>query len=1250
MLKLVIKKLLRFLLRISLAGLIFVLAGLILLQTPLGKKWILRTALTQVNQNLQGEILAARLEGNFISRLKLCEILVRTETDTLLKLAALEITFNPITLFSGQLKIHQIRLDSPEIFLRRTPENWNFTRLIPMQPDSKPSPTDTSGGFDIGISRVAVRNGQIRLLDVQQIIPALHSRDLFLEAAARYSADSLTALVQNFTWKGQIADLDLQQFFFKGQLRGERLAIDSLTLASDSSRIGLKGQIDLAPNPEFNLKFWANITRPDLIRFIPELPAFPVSLLHGDLCGNLQQFSVATGLEFQQEQIEVDAQIRLTPPELFTATVTTRRLNLSSIQGLDLPPSDLSLKLQIAGENFDPDSLRADARLEVIAPGTFNRQPIRDLSGQVVFENQKLDARFSLALNSVSAKISGWLDLADSRPGYSAKIQLSGPIWYELADLGAADDQMELIAEVAGRGFTPEIMNTRAKIFARALRTQGVQVDSLRGRLHFADARLRLDSLHLAAPFGHFRLAGQADFRDSLVSADYQFTDLNLAALTADSVSGTGHLTGAVSGRLDSLVTTGWAEFSQIGYTTNQIAFSRLEYEVILADSLPRFTAEIAANEMALGTFQIDSLAGNARLLGSQIEADLRASADTLGNLRTQFSLELNDTLRFTFHRFDLRALGYHFTNLAKPFQVTLGEADMRIDSLELMDQNQKIWLNGWVAPEQAQDLQFRTENLDLQGLAQFTALPFSGRLNAAVQISGAFQQPQAELVAEIVNPVFGDFPFEMLKIDAALNQNHLVTRLTLDDPALGSIINFSAATDFSSDSTLSWPDRFTDFSELRLRFNGLQLAVLNDFLANEIQLTGQVQADFTLHNLLTDMTGQGSFSLNGAVRSPAFGIDYKSLLLDFQLDQKNLVLNNFSILTEKGWLQGQGKIGLSKMLDSQFALFFVAKNFEAVNSKQVQLQLDADFEIYGTLQQPNYRGKIELERGRIILPSFLKLTPAAPAVSDLPPEVLGTTPTTATATESALPGLLNNLRGTLSLVIPRNTWLRNEEINIELSGELELIKKSVDFSLFGPVHVVRGNVQFYGKKFIIEKGELVFRGLYPPDPEIYILATFRHPDVIIQLVIGGTANAPQLTLQSTPELEQRDLFSYLLFGKPFAFLSGEQKDNLSGEKTLLTNAMGIAVGMLAGEITRAVANKLQLDIIEFSQGTDWQSATLKVGKYVGKGMFVFYSRDLVGANESVSLEYQINPTWLLKADQTTSGTAGVDLWWQKEW
>jgi translocation and assembly module TamB len=1252
MIKTHLQKLFRIFRWFSLGLLVLVVLGLVLLQTPLARKIILRTVLAQANQSLNGKISVAALEGNFFSRLKLREILVQTEKDTLLKLASLEVAFNPFSLLSREFKIARLRLDAPEIFLYDSPEGWNFSSLLLVTADSgSKSPADTSGGISVKIARVELRNGQFSLRDSQQILPEIRICQIFLDASARYAADSLDATVKRFTWNGQIADLELKHFFFKGYLRGERLGIDSLKIASDSSQFFLKGQVNLNANLDFNLRFSANpLARSDLLRINPTLPAYPLTQIRGELAGNLQQFAVTTWLEFQQEQIEFVAQIALKPRQTFSATLTTRRLNLQSIQGLDLPPSDLSLNLQIVGENFNLDSLQATAQLDVSAPGTFNRQPLRQLTARLNYRHQELNAAFSLALKAVSAKISGRLNLARPPLVYAGEIDLAGPVWYELANLGAADDQLELHAQVTGRGITPEEMNARAEIFARKLETQGIRVDSLRARMRFSDALLSLDSVRVNAPFGNLHLSGRASFRDSLIFANYQFTDLNLAALPGDSLAGTGNLIGTVSGRFDSLVTVGRGVLAKIAYGTNRIEQTKLDYKILLVDTLPRISAEIQAADIFLGSFKIDSLRSHARLFGSQIDAHVRASADTLGNLTTEFSLEFNDSLVFTFHQLHLNALGYHFSNCTRPFRVTLLAEKIRIDSLELADQNQRLSLHGWLEPERAQNLHFQTENLDLSPLGEFAALPVAGNLNAAAQISGSFQHPQAEMTAELLRPTFGDFPFEMLKITAELKQNHASASLSLDDPTLGTVIHFSAATDFLSDTTLSWFERFTDFSELRLRFNGLQLALVNDFLTNKTELTGQVEADLTLHHLLTDLTGQGYFSLTGALRSPVFGIDYKSLLLNFELDQKNLVLNNFSILTSKGWLQGQGKIGLSKNLDSQFALLFTAKNFEAVNSKLAQLQLNADLEILGSVKQPEFKGKIELERGRVNLPPFLKLTPVTPTLIEPEPVFPQIAATDSASTTGLLNLMLKDLRGTLTLTIPRNTWLRNEEINIELSGELELIKKSADFALFGPVRVVRGNVQFYGKKFIIEKGELVFRGLYPPDPEIYILASFRHPDVLIQLLVGGTANAPQLTLQSTPEMEQRDIFSYLLFGKPFAYLSGEQKDNLGGENALLTNAMGIAVGLLAGELTRAVAKQLQLDIIEFSQGTDWQSSTLKVGKYVGKGMFVFYSRDLVGANETVSLEYQINPNWLLKADQTTSGSAGVDLWWQKEW
>lgn len=1237
--------------------LVLVLLILLLLQTPLAKNFILRTVLEQINPALDGKISATSLSGNLFTHLKISKIQVETESDTLLYMRSLEVRYNPFSFFTRLFKIYQVHIDAPNIALSRTLDGWNFTKLLPASSDTtKTSKADTAGGIGIHISKIMLQQGYFDFQDEQGIIPRTQSQNIFLDASAHYTRDSLKASVDRFDWNGKIASLELNHFFFRGKLHGQQLFLDSLKFSTDSSTVALDGKLHLTPELDFNLHLTARpLLRSDLLRIVPNIPAFPKNHISGHFNGNLNEFQAWFKLTFQGEEIQTNAKISLKPNQKFDATILTRNLNLKSIQGLDLPSSKLFLNLQLAGKNFNPDSLQAVARLEVTAPGSLNHQPIRKLESRTKFRNQKVNTSFDIALGQISARVSGGLNLASARPEYDFRIGVTGPIWYELFNFGAADDQLTFQGKLVGRGFDLNEITARTEILARKMQIQGIQLDSLAARLNFEAGEVKIDSIRLHSPFGNLSASGATNLTDSLVSLNYQIAQLNLAqlpvSLTGDSLAGTGRMTGALSGRIDSLVNSGQTMLEKAAYGKNQIQQLALNYEIQLTDTLPQIDVKIQANEIALDSFKIDTLRGSARMFGNRIETRADAVIDTLGSLSTDVSLELGDSLKFTFQRLDLNALNYQFSNAARPFSVKIADGKITVADFELSGNNQRVTVNGWMIPNSSQSISFEIENLDLRQLRRFSPLPLSGELSAKGRLGGAFLLPEVKINSKIEHPVFGVHHFEELSAQVDMQDNQASVVVALEDTNLGNIINFSSLINFSPDTSQTWPNRLIDFPEIRLRLNALQLSLLNVFLKENTQLKGQVNADLVLHNLLKNLTGTGNFVLNGAASAPALGAEYKKVLLKFEFEQKNLLLDNLSIFTGKGWLKGQGKIGLSKNFDSPFALQFTARNFEPVNSKLAQAMLDADFEIFGSVQQPKYKGKIELERSRINLPPFLKLTPTDQTLTEPEPILLtpGTQPDSVESPDMANL-ILKDLRGTLSLVIPRNTWLRNEEINIELSGELELIKQSDDFTLFGPVRVIRGNVEFYGKKFVIEKGELVFRGLYPPDPEIYILATFRHPDVMIQLLIGGTASAPQLTLQSSPELEQRDIFSYLLFGKPFAFLSGEEQNDLNGENALLDNAMGIAVGVLAGELTRAVAEQLQLDIIEFNRGADWQSSTLKVGKYVGKGMFVFYSRDLIGGNESVSLEYQINQNWLLKADQGTGGTGGVDLWWQKQW
>src|SRR5690606_1280566 len=69
------------------------------------------------------------------------------------------------------------------------------------------------------------------------------------------------------------------------------------------------------------------------------------------------------------------------------------------------------------------------------------------------------------------------------------------------------------------------------------------------------------------------------------------------------------------------------------------------------------------------------------------------------------------------------------------------------------------------------------------------------------------------------------------------------------------------------------------------------------------------------------------------------------------------------------------------------------------------------------------------------------------------------------------------NLRGQIRVRIPRNTWIKNDDMRLEISGEIDVIKEADFFELFGQVNVIRGQYELLGRVFIINEGTVDFQG-----------------------------------------------------------------------------------------------------------------------------------------------------------------------------
>jgi translocation and assembly module TamB len=260
---------------------------------------------------------------------------------------------------------------------------------------------------------------------------------------------------------------------------------------------------------------------------------------------------------------------------------------------------------------------------------------------------------------------------------------------------------------------------------------------------------------------------------------------------------------------------------------------------------------------------------------------------------------------------------------------------------------------------------------------------------------------------------------------------------------------------------------------------------------------------------------------------------------------------------------------------------------------------------------------------------------------------------------------LYKNLRGELALYFPRNTWIRSEDANIEIQGELALVKEAgPDISLFGSFAALRGQYQLLGNRFQIERGELVFHGEPEPNPEVDIEAVYEFQDASgdsrekhqFRVNVTGTLNTPQFQFSLDGQVaEQQDILAILLFGQP--------KSSLTPGQQVVTSKEGLderARGLVTGQVLKALSGKLgeglRLDVVQIESGKDLTDSKVRIGKYVTEDVFVSVSQDFGGeGNQKVELEYELPKklfflNLLLQASMERKGSTGVDVIWKIEW
>jgi autotransporter translocation and assembly factor TamB len=411
--------------------------------------------------------------------------------------------------------------------------------------------------------------------------------------------------------------------------------------------------------------------------------------------------------------------------------------------------------------------------------------------------------------------------------------------------------------------------------------------------------------------------------------------------------------------------------------------------------------------------------------------------------------------------------------------------------------------------------------------------------------------------------------------------------------------------------------------------------------------IAGIIEGDLHLSGTVESPNPEGNIRLRDAsVEMREFGIDYRNVGLNLNFLRDKIQIENLLVRSPDGNMTGSGQMDFSSdfykgdISHSEITLNF--NRFQPFNHRQFNMQMNGNATFGGKKGEVAYGGNITIPRSEIYIPTVLRML-GRMTVPEMPKPILvqemeRMTELADSAYVELVPVVLSdsarfdyfdNFRGSLRIRIPRNTWIKNDDLYIELSGDVELRKSREYFELFGTVDVVRGQYDLLGKTFMIDEGSISFQGGESMMPSMDITASyaFRNPQRVEQTLsvqISGTAESPEVNFQlDGSSIGEGDALSYILFGKSMNELTIDEQHNMDGAGggSLAGRA---AASILTSQLTNFLGEKLAVDYIEVKSDGGFDNATVVVGKYITNDLFVSYEQRFGETHEKDMVKYEV--------------------------
>jgi autotransporter translocation and assembly factor TamB len=1239
-------------------------------QTESFRSLVRAQALAALAETVNGEVTFDALTGSIWRSVQVHGLSVKQNGEQVLAAPLVTIRMRLVRqaiafLYSSPLHVRAIEIREPRVLaIQNADKEWNLASLIKKKKPDEPEHRNVS----IFLDGIKISNGQIETRFADGRLARI--RDVIFDGSAELLPQGLKAdaaqldfllSTQGFSearWQSALS--------FDGISSPPSLEARRISVRTAKSEMEATGSVKDFSHPITSLKINVKKAAAEEIKpFLPSLPLREDFAGAFNVDGPISALKISGNLAFADGRLRTAAVVDLTQSApRFRGDVEAERLVIDRVFALGPNGGTISGRSSFSGSTATDLQAKADAQVSDLRMQGWRIGVVR-VSG---------------TLKDKIVSLSGDSKGSAGQAQLQGRVALSDPLTYDLT-LKARDFDAQKIASdktavpvaarlngdlsIKGRGTDPKKAEAEARLALLPSRVgqvsiaDGAATGKLRGGVLYLDSvRLRAQDATLTAHgrIGLFETKAENQITYQLRAKEIR-PWLALAGLQGGgSVDADGSAGGALANpRLDGKAKVANLAIAGNSFQSGTIAWALTDVRSAKLAGRIRAAASGAEVGVALRTLEANVAFQGKDPIAAQI--DLAAQDRDQHHHRVKAAARyFGDHVESQIQELSLQMASGTWRN-AKPVQVVVRGKSAHFDDLMLQRGAQTVRASGTIGLQGEQNLHLELARLPLDDLHAFAPMTrdAAGLIDADVRVRGTAQAPQLDgniSVADLTVAgqryaglnATASYGAQRLKMDAQLKQDEVHT------------LNATGVLPVD----LAWGEKksakVTGDADFRLHTQGISIAFLGLATKQVEKLEGLIAADVLLRGPANALVPSGRLDLIGArARVPSLGVDVTDVDLRTTLAPGTITVTRVSAKSGQGVIAGAGHVALAQYKVGTVDLTLDADNFQVVNTREYKAGATGKLNVTGTPENPVVRGDLTVVHTKLE-PDIARYKRKGPPPRDPTIVVVqgGQEVPPASANADAnekkpaveQPAIYQRLRMDVNVHVPRGTWINLDEGTIEIMGDLRARKDpGGEPTLVGSLQSVRGSYTFQGRKFNMERAEVVFTGGNPIDPRLDVLAGYEITEYKVYLVVGGTAKQPTLTLRSEPQMEQADIFSVLVFGKPSGALTENQQTALQSE------AIKATAGFIGGGLTQSVARKLGVDTLNVEVATPGSPGKVAAGKYIRDNVYVSAAQELGGdKQQEYALEYQIGSNWQLKGSTESGRNSGIDIFWHKRY